>query len=195
MAEVLQEYATLLRGRDDRMYQARAVGRERDDGTWEGWLEFLPADGLSAPLASGRETTQPNRNDLVYWATGLTDPYLDGALLRLLTRVERVHHAAPPQAATDRPAERAPAATSAATAAPAVPPPVPVLDPYHVYAEGAEVLRSQLYALSEPQLRNIVRAYGMSDMEPARLDVMKEPELVALIMTAVARRAADAQQG
>src|SRR5687768_1766069 len=25
-------------------YQARAVGRLGDDGMWEGWLEFIPAD-------------------------------------------------------------------------------------------------------------------------------------------------------
>jgi hypothetical protein len=53
------------------------------DGLWEGWIEFIPTDG-GAPLRSRRETTQPNRDDAVYWATGLTPVYLEGALERAL---------------------------------------------------------------------------------------------------------------
>jgi hypothetical protein len=87
MAEVILKFQTQLRGRDDRVYGVQACGRERPDHTWEGWLEFTPVDG-SPPVISERETTQPNRDDLEYWATGLTDPYLDGALLRALTEAE-----------------------------------------------------------------------------------------------------------
>ena len=83
MAEVIQKFETQLRGRDGRSYNVQASGRERDDGLWEGWLEFLPLD-RGEPVVTSRETTQPNRDDLVYWASGLTDPYLDGALLRAL---------------------------------------------------------------------------------------------------------------
>lgn len=83
MAEIIKEYETLLRGRDGHRYEIRAWGRARTDGIWEGWLEFLPVDD-GERLVSGTETTQPNRDDLVYWASGLTDPYLDGALLRAL---------------------------------------------------------------------------------------------------------------
>ena len=39
---------------------------------WQGWIEFIPNDG-GAPVRSRRETTQPNRTDTEYWATGLTD--------------------------------------------------------------------------------------------------------------------------
>ena len=32
---------------------------------------------------TGQETTQPNRDDLAYWATGVEDVYLEGALRRI----------------------------------------------------------------------------------------------------------------
>jgi hypothetical protein len=63
-------------------YSAQAMGRQRDDGLWEGWLEFLPLAGNSERVNSGRETTQPNRNAVEYWAQGLTRVYLAGALER-----------------------------------------------------------------------------------------------------------------
>lgn len=83
MSELIQKYETQLRGSDGRRYEVEAYGREQRDNLWEGWLEFLPLDGGDR-LVSGTETTQPNRDDLVYWASGLTDPYLDGALMRAL---------------------------------------------------------------------------------------------------------------
>ncbi|CAN5893545.1 hypothetical protein BH23GEM9_BH23GEM9_35040 [soil metagenome] len=175
MSEVLVEYQTVLRGRDDRAYAVRACGREREDGTWEGWLEFLPQDGTQ-PLVSGRETTQPNRADVLYWATGLTDPYLDGALLRLQTRTAPAVDAGEPAATAPARAPVRPHATHPAVA---------VLDPFHVYAEGADILRAQLHALSAGQLGNIIRAYGLSGDSAARVDTMTKPELIQLIVSAV----------
>ncbi|HEU4370162.1 MAG TPA: hypothetical protein VFV05_18210 [Methylomirabilota bacterium] len=69
---------------DGRVYMAQACGREREDGTWEGWLEFMPDDG-PVVLRSQRETTQPNLAALEYWATGITPVYRKGALARTLT--------------------------------------------------------------------------------------------------------------
>lgn len=86
MAEVLLDYEGEVPGPDGKTYEARACGGGRDDGMWEGWLEFIPKDG-GAPLRTGRETSQPNRQDCVYWATGLTAAYLDGALLRIVKPV------------------------------------------------------------------------------------------------------------
>jgi hypothetical protein len=63
-------------------YFAQAAGRKREDGLWEGWLEFLPVGESGIGLASARETTQPNRKDLDYWAQGLSKVYLEGALAR-----------------------------------------------------------------------------------------------------------------
>src|SRR3954467_715189 len=70
------------------VYRAQAAGAEMPDGLWEGWIEFVPVAG-GAPLRSPRETTQPNRVDTVYWATGLTPVYLEGALDRALKRIVR----------------------------------------------------------------------------------------------------------
>jgi hypothetical protein len=64
-------------------YAVCARGRAMDDGLWEGWLEFEPVRG-GPSVPTGRETTQPNRTDAVYWATGLQPVYLEGALIRAL---------------------------------------------------------------------------------------------------------------
>lgn len=64
-------------------YFAQAMGTQREDGRWEGWLEFIGVnESASSICASGRETTQPNRADLEYWAQGLSRVYLQGALAR-----------------------------------------------------------------------------------------------------------------
>lgn len=81
MAEVLVRFDRRVPGRDGRSYDARVCGRECANGLWEGWIEFVPDDG-STVLRTGRETTQPNHDDLYYWATGLTSAYLEGALTR-----------------------------------------------------------------------------------------------------------------
>jgi hypothetical protein len=73
------------------MYFAQAVGSEREDGLWEGWLEFIGAnESASSICSSGRETTQPNRADLEYWAQGLTRVYLQGALARAESSTEAI---------------------------------------------------------------------------------------------------------
>jgi hypothetical protein len=71
-------------------YFAQAVGREREDGLWEGWLEFVAANVSSPTIDSGRESTQPNRTDLEYWAQGLTKAYLQGALIRAQSPTEAI---------------------------------------------------------------------------------------------------------
>src|SRR4051812_7545863 len=82
---------------------ARACGGEMPDGMWQGWVEFTPEDG--EPVRSTRETTQPNRQDTEYWATGLTHVFLEGSLQRALKEPLRrlVQAAARPH--FDRPAD------------------------------------------------------------------------------------------
>src|SRR5436190_23626307 len=82
MSETLVKFDEPIIGLGRARYIAQAVGRERDDGLWEGWLEFIPVDDNAPPIPSGRETTQPKRTDLEYWAQGLTRVYLQGALSR-----------------------------------------------------------------------------------------------------------------
>lgn len=84
MAEVLVEFDSEFEGPDQKVYSACACGREREDHLWECWLEFTPLGGGQA-IRTMRESTQPNRDDAMYWATGLTTSYIDGALHRTLT--------------------------------------------------------------------------------------------------------------
>ena len=83
MAQVVSAFSDVIRTTDGTSYTVTACGRERSDGTWEGWLEFAP-DDASPVLRTRRETSQPNLTDLRYWATGLTPVYLEGALARAL---------------------------------------------------------------------------------------------------------------
>jgi hypothetical protein len=62
-------------------YVPRVLGRERFDGTWEGWLEFVGV-GSATVVQTGRETTQSKYEDLAYWARGLEPTYLRGAFAR-----------------------------------------------------------------------------------------------------------------
>ena len=88
MASELLEFENTVEDEHGTSYVARVMGAERDDSKWVGWLEFTPVDG-GAALATDRETTQPNRLDLVYWSSGLTYFYLEGALARAKRRQER----------------------------------------------------------------------------------------------------------
>ena len=157
MSEVLVRFDEPIAGPDGRKYFALAVGKETPGGRWEGWLEFLLVDDSSEPLCSERETTQPNRRSLDYWAQGLTRVYLQGALGRAAT---------PPTT----PARRVQTGAPRRSAAPPRKPRIagdsknarPILDPYAVYAQGEHILRSELSALSRDQVETIVAAYGFS---------------------------------
>jgi hypothetical protein len=82
MAEMIQEYLTPVIDDGGAVYTARAYGQERSDGTWEGWLEFHPAEGEGNVLRTGQETSQPNRKTIEYWASGLEAVYFEGAFSR-----------------------------------------------------------------------------------------------------------------
>jgi hypothetical protein len=64
------------------LYGVLVYGKRRADGTWEGWLEFVPANASLSTRRTSRETTQPDRSALEYWATGLEPLYLSGAFER-----------------------------------------------------------------------------------------------------------------
>jgi hypothetical protein len=186
MAHVVLVYtASPLRVDDDRVYVAQACGRERDDGTWEGWLEFVPADDTTV-LRSQRETTQPNLAALEYWATGITPVYLVGALERTLTApaAPAAGAARPVPSVYDAPAPvELPATDDGVTAK-------PVLNPFSAYTKGEEMLRRQLAALSPRHLRAIVVGYALADPSEIELDALTGPELVELITAAVRARLA-----
>lgn len=176
MPEVLLDYETPVIAAGGRRYAARACGRETENGLWEGWLEFVPEDD-SPVLRSGRETTQPNRTDAEYWATGLTPVYLEGALRRTLEPTEPIHEAPPGEPAYEGPAPpRGHEHQARATA---------VLDPFSVRSKGGEeILRRELGALRAWHLRNIVRAYRLADEHRLDLESLDEPELVEIVVSA-----------
>ena len=82
MAELLQEYTTVVVGPDDTTYTVLTYGEERADGTWTGWIEFEPDDPTKPRLVTDQETSQPNRVAVEYWATGLEPVYFEGAFER-----------------------------------------------------------------------------------------------------------------
>lgn len=179
MAEVLVEFAEPVVAKDGRAYIARACGgpAPSNHGTWQGWLEFVPVDG-GPPVRSSRETTQPNREDTEYWATGLTPVYLEGALERALNPLTRVPPGPAPEPVFDGPAPDLAPPTNEA-----------VMNPFSVYRKGEAVLRSQLHALSAWHLVNIITAYGLSEQRLADLNATPAPVLVELIIAAVRQRA------
>jgi hypothetical protein len=82
MAELLQEYTTVVTGPGGDTYSVRSYGEERDDGTWIGWIEFEPEDPEAETMTTDQETSQPNRTAVEYWATGLEAVYFEGAFGR-----------------------------------------------------------------------------------------------------------------
>ena len=169
MTEVLVDYENTIADADGSRWAARACGRRGATNMWEGWIEFVPLDLDRKPIRSTRETTQPSREDLLYWATGLTPVYLRGALTRALeaplirTTPRRV------QPHFDGPAPSIVHAPAPAPRAHAI------LDPFDVYAQGEDILIAQLDALDTSHLRDIVRVYQLMAEENAttatRLDL------------------------
>jgi hypothetical protein len=178
MAELLVSYDTLVTD-EFGPFEARAIGRQAADGMWEGWLEFVPADGRGDVLVGSVESRQPEREHLVYWATGLTPVYLEGALHRARKPVT-VH-----VRAAEEPFSQAPAPRLETRVRPA-PMPEPVLDPFEIGAKSLDILRQELGALNRPRLLNIIAAYGLNASED--VSWMSDAQLVHFIVVAVEAR-------
>jgi hypothetical protein len=177
VAEVFVEFAEPVSTKDGISYVARACGAENDHGHWEGWVEFEPVAGGEI-VRSGRETTQPNRTDTEYWATGLTPVFLEGSLARALHPLVRGERPPVPVPAHDGPAPNFIPSRPAAS----------ILNPFSVYRKGEALLRGQLHAFSAWHLVNIIQAYELSPVDPAVLRQMAPAALVETIVTAVRTR-------
>lgn len=173
MAEVIHVFgpAIVLNGVP---YRAQVVGRQAGH-IWEGWIEFASQDGADIKRTP-RETTQPNRDALEYWAGGLSGTYLEGALARALEPPLVVH-----REETSRPFFDTPAPGADLDGAPSD---RAVLNPFSVGAKGEQLLRQELGALRGWHLRNIIRAYDLAD-EEADLEALSEPELIEIIVAGV----------
>lgn len=183
MAEVFVEFDTPIKAPDGTVYRAQACGGPMDDGTtrWQGWLEFVPVGGGDT-LRSRRETTQPNRKDTAYWASGLSPVYLSGTLDRTL---DPAPVAAPPRTVAKEPAFDGPAPADASSE----PLPNSVLNPFSVYRKGEALLRSQLGALSAWHLANIARAHDLTELDAGALERADPADLIELIVATVRLRA------
>jgi hypothetical protein len=177
MAEILIALPDVLTtGGNGETYAAQAVGAKTPLGQWEAWIEFIPVDG-GAPATSPRETTQPNREAAVYWATGLTAIYLEGALARALGRSNNRTSGARRQRGAAPAAVLRPAAAPSRRAA--------VLDPFSVYEKGESVLRAELSAMAAWHLVNIVTGYQLSADNEAMLNALPPAALIDLIVARV----------
>ena len=175
MAELLASYDTPVNHKTGR-YHARAVGRQAEDGMWDGWFEFEPMD-TDAPVVVGSiESRQPEFHDLTYWATGITPIFLEGAL-------ERALHPLTVQVKVDAPVSDAPAPRMHPVRTRALKPDA-VLDPFEIGERNLDVLQQELGALNRPRLLNIIAAY---DLNPSGEDVtwMTDAQLITFIVTAV----------
>ena len=172
MAEVIHVFSSLI-GDGHSAYLAQVCGRPAGN-IWEGWIEFV---SRSEVRRTRRETTQPNRDALAYWASGLSPTYLEGALNRAGEHERPLRQAPAPEPYFTGPAP------SLAGGRPEID--RAVLDPFSVGAKGEALLRSELGALRGWHLRNIARAYGLVDAD-SDLEALSAEELVELIVDAVA---------
>lgn len=83
MQTPLQEFEQRITGADGERYSVHLYGRSRPADTWQGWLVYV-RERDNRRFATPVETTQPNAEAIVYWGSGLTETYLDGALQRAL---------------------------------------------------------------------------------------------------------------
>ena len=177
MAEVLAELPNQILGDDGIVYRAQATGAAMPDGRWEGWIEFIPIAG-GTPLRTPRETTQPNRRDAIYWATGITGVYLEGALKRASNPpIEHVFTA--PEPMFDEPAPHAIRVDHGSSRS-------AILDPFEVYENGGEeMLRGKLAALESFHLVRIIAAHDLSDEPVSALERQPQASLIEMIVAAV----------
>jgi hypothetical protein len=142
-------------------------------------VEFVPVDG-GPPIRSPRETTQPNRVDTEYWATGLTTVYLEGALQRALSGPPPLREVRDERPAFEEPLPGVRHAVRGSRES--------ALDPFSVYEKGEPLLRKQLGALSEWHLVNIALAYDLTDEPVESLNRRSATYLIELIVSRVRER-------
>jgi hypothetical protein len=168
MPRVAAQFTDPIEGANGAVYRARVCCRASGH-TWEAWLEFVPHVGGRA-LRTGRETTQPNFQDIVHWAGGLTKVHLQGAL----RRAETTPPAVAPAVSGEEPAYAGPRQA--------------ILDPFSVFAKGESVLRDELSAFSRRHLVAIVEEYALTPEDGPALALHDHQGLIELIVAGVKKR-------
>jgi ATP-dependent Clp protease ATP-binding subunit ClpA len=93
--ELIRTYPDVVLEADGSVFRCASYARQRPDGRCEGRVVFFPLHG-GPPVSTDRETTQPRRAFLDYWADGLTVTFLQGALSRALRRSDATPDLPPP---------------------------------------------------------------------------------------------------
>jgi hypothetical protein len=177
MAEVLRSFEEPIRDNSGE-YQARVVGRLAEDGMWEGWLEFIPLGGRAKETqVSTVESRQPEREHLLYWATGLTVIYAEGSLQRAKRPVTvRTPVVEIPVSDAPKP--------SAVTAPRRAAGPEPILDPFEVGSRSLDILAQELRAIGRARMLNIITAYDLNPLNQD-LQTFTDAQLIGFIVAAV----------
>jgi hypothetical protein len=85
MKELIHVLGWPYQDRTGRMYIVEVHGEIVRGDLWAGTIVFRCRDGDGVRITP-EETEQPSRDDLLYWATGLSTVYLDGAFDRAASR-------------------------------------------------------------------------------------------------------------
>ena len=151
MERLLQEFDKPVTDAGGVLYRVFLYGRSRPADTWQGWLVFERiSDGRR--FATDVETTQPNAQAVLYWATGLTDAYFDGALVR--AQNPRPHDATPM----------------------AVPPPIVSSDSDTHRRRLAALERDVLDCFARHRVRRLLTQSLFADLPHAHADVVRALE-------------------
>lgn len=151
------------------------------DGLWEAWIEFYPRDG-GEPARTRRETEQLTRGDLRFWAAGITRTYLAQALVRAISPA---HTVTTRELATLNTEARRRSDDEHTVLETDLIHSSTSLNPMSVYRKGGEyVLRQKLRALDARQLRDLILAYGIPELDirdatPTFEDALAERIVVA----------------
>ena len=86
MGELIQQYSRQVTADDGAIYLVRVYGEKIGVHTWSGWLEFHPLEDDREPLRTAEETSQPDRDALASWASGLEEMNFSGAFSRATSR-------------------------------------------------------------------------------------------------------------
>ncbi len=189
MSEVLVQFDEPQPASDGRLFIAQVNGQRVSDGLWEAWIEFYPNEG-GEPVSTRRETEQLTRGDLRFWAAGLTRAYLSTALARALSpmRATAARYTQRPGAMWSD--EHMVLETNCVHAAPAP------LDPMETYRCGGEYrLRQELRALDAKQLRDVITAYDIPEIDVHDVVRTFEDALAERVVAAVQQRVGPARTG
>ena len=78
---LIHEHSTVVHDSEDRLYSVRTYAAVSNEGSWVGWLEYVP-HGVGPTLRTHREITHPSRHAISLWAAHLEHSFLELALRR-----------------------------------------------------------------------------------------------------------------